>query len=49
MILDREVQFSEGELDFSNSLARRSAASDAGGPLPSHKSQQSHPSPIPRF
>jgi hypothetical protein len=49
MILDRQVQFSEGELDFSNSLARRSAASDSGGPLPSHKSQQSRPTPIPRF
>jgi type IV secretion system protein VirB10 len=49
MILDRQVQFSDGELDFSNSLPRRSAASDSGGPLPSHKSQQSYPSPIPRF
>src|SRR6476646_10636660 len=41
MILDRQVQFDEGELDFTNSLARRSAASDSGGPLPSHKNQQS--------
>jgi type IV secretion system protein VirB10 len=49
MILDRQVQFDEGELDFSNSLARRSAASDSGGPLPSHKNQQSRPGPIPRF
>jgi type IV secretion system protein VirB10 len=49
MILDREVQFNEGDLDFSNALARRSAASDSGGPLPSHKNHQSYPSPIPRF
>src|SRR5258708_7701872 len=49
MILDRQVQFDEGELDFSNSLARRSAASDSGGPLPSRKNRQSHPGPIPRF
>src|SRR3984957_5011866 len=47
MILDRQVQFNESDLDFSNSLARRPAASDPGGPLPSHKNQ-SHPSPIPR-
>jgi type IV secretion system protein VirB10 len=49
MILDRKVQFDEGDLDFSNSLARRSAASDSNGPLPSHKSRQSYPGPIPRF
>ena len=49
MILDRQVQFDEGELDFSNSLPRRSAASDAGGPLPSRKGQQSYPGRIPRF
>src|SRR5882724_3502377 len=49
MILDRQVHFDEGDLDFSNSLARRSAASDSNGPLPSHKSRQSYPGPIPRF
>ena len=47
MILDRQVAFDEGELDFSNSLPRRSASSDAGGPLPSHKNQQSYPGRIP--
>jgi hypothetical protein len=36
MVLDRPVQFEEGELDFSNSPARR-AGSDGGGPLPSRK------------
>jgi hypothetical protein len=41
MILDRPVKFEEGELDFSNSPARRSGASDGPGPLPSHKSQGS--------
>ena len=39
MILDRQVQFNEADLDFSNALARRSTASDAGGPLPSHKTK----------
>jgi len=36
MVLDRPVQFEEGELDFSNSPARR-AGGDGGGPLPSRK------------
>jgi hypothetical protein len=49
MILDRQVQFDEADLDFSNSLPGRSAASDGGGPLPSHKTQQSYPGRIPRF
>ena len=49
MILDRQVQFDEGELDFSNSLPRRSAASDAGGPLPSRKTRQNYPNRIPAF
>ena len=50
MILDRQVQFEENELDFSSSLARRSSASDAAGPLPSRKSQpQAYPGRIPRF
>ncbi len=49
MVLDRQVQFEEGELDFSNSLPRRSAASDANGPLPSHKSQKPYGGPMPRF
>jgi hypothetical protein len=35
MVLDRQVQFEESELDFSNSPARR--ASDGPGPLPSRK------------
>ncbi len=40
MVLDRQVNFDENELDFSNALPRRSSA-DASGPLPSRKSQQS--------
>src|SRR6202167_5896571 len=38
MVLDRPVQFTEGELDFSNAPARRSG-SDGPGPLPSRKAQ----------
>jgi type IV secretion system protein VirB10 len=49
MILDREVQFDESEIDFSNALPRRSSSSDASGPLPSHKSQPSYPGRIPNF
>jgi hypothetical protein len=49
MILDRQVQFDESELDFSNALPRRSASSDANGPLPSRKSQQTYPGRVPRF
>ncbi|MEO8053312.1 MAG: hypothetical protein ABI833_23170 [Acidobacteriota bacterium] len=49
MVLDRQVQFDEGDLDFTSSLPRRSAASDAGGPLPSRKSQKPYSGPIPRF
>ena len=48
MILDRQVTFDEGELDFSNALPRRSTASDAGGPLPSHKNRQNYPG-VPAF
>ncbi|HSR05815.1 MAG TPA: hypothetical protein VLM42_01575 [Bryobacteraceae bacterium] len=48
MILDRQVTFDEAELDFSNALPRRSTASDAGGPLPSHKTKQNYPG-IPAF
>lgn len=39
MILDRQVRFAEDELDFTNTLPRRSAASDGGGPLPSKRNQ----------
>lgn len=50
MVLDRQVQFEENELDFSNSMARRAGASDASGPLPSRKSNsRSYPSRMPRF
>jgi len=50
MILDREVEFTESELDFSNAIPRRSSAGDGGGPLPSHKSQsQAYPGRIPNF
>lgn len=40
MVLDRQVRFNETELDFSSAPPRR-ASSDAGGPLPSKKSQRS--------
>jgi hypothetical protein len=49
MILDRQVTFDEGDLDFSNAFPRRSAASDGGGPLPSHKTKQTYPGRIPAF
>ncbi len=49
MILDRQVTFDEADLDFSNAFPRRSAASDAGGPLPSHKTKQNYPNRIPAF
>ncbi len=45
MVLDRPVQFEEGELDFSNSPARR-AGSDGGGPLPSRKTPAARRWPI---
>jgi type IV secretion system protein VirB10 len=48
MILDRQVQFEESELDFSNAIPRRSSSSDGGGPLPNHKSQ-AYPGRIPNF
>jgi type IV secretion system protein VirB10 len=38
MVLDRTVNFDEGDLDFSNSLQRRNVG-EGGGPLPSKKSQ----------
>jgi type IV secretion system protein VirB10 len=46
MVLDRQVQFDENDLDFSNAVPRRSSASDAGGPLPSKKNR-SNSSPFP--
>ena len=49
MILDRQVNFDEADLDFSNALPRRSAASDSGGPLPSRKARQNYPNRIPAF
>jgi hypothetical protein len=39
MVLDRQVSFDEGELDFSNSPMRRTS-SDGPGPMPSRKAQQ---------
>ena len=45
MVLDRPVQFEEGELDFSNSPARR-AGSDGGGPMPSRKTPAGRRWPI---
>lgn len=44
MVLDRPVTFDEGELDFSNSPARR--GSDGPGPLPSSKAQSSRRWPL---
>lgn len=49
MILDRQVQFDEADLDFSNALPRRSSASDSGGPLPSRKNRPNYPNRIPAF
>jgi len=50
MILDRQVNFEESDLDFSNSLPRRSSASDGAGPLPGRKSQApAYPGRIPRY
>ena len=45
MVLDRPVQFEEGELDFSNSPARR-AGSDGPGPMPSRKTPAGRRWPI---
>jgi hypothetical protein len=45
MVLDRPVQFEEGELDFSNSPARR-AGSDGPGPMPSRKTPAARRWPI---
>jgi len=48
MVLDRQVNFEEAELDFSSATPRRSASSDAGGPLPSVKNQpQRRPASFP--
>jgi len=40
MVLDRQIHFSDSELDFSSAPPRRSSG-DGGGPLPSSKSQRS--------
>jgi type IV secretion system protein VirB10 len=42
MVLDRELQFSPSELDFTNSM-QRTHPGDGPGPLPSKKSQNSYP------
>jgi len=47
MVLDRQVRFSEDELDFSNVIPRRSAAADSGGPSPSKRNQSSPINPFP--
>ena len=48
MVLDRQVQFEENELDFSNSMPRRAGGGEGSGPLPSRKSRPSgYPSRIP--
>lgn len=50
MVLDRQVQFEENELDFSNSMQRRANGNDASGPLPSRRNQPSgYPRTVPRF
>src|SRR4029077_3047769 len=46
MVLDRQGQSDENDLDFSNATPRRSSSSDSGGPLPSRKTQ-SNSSPFP--
>jgi hypothetical protein len=38
MVLDHTIHFDESDLDFSNSISRRSTG-DGGGPLPSRKTQ----------
>ena len=40
MVLDRQVNFNEDDLDFSNSPVRRNGSGDGRGPLPSQKSTQ---------
>jgi hypothetical protein len=50
MILDRQVQFEESELDFSNAIPRRPSSADNSGPLPSHRGQShAYPARIPNF
>src|ERR1019366_148389 len=44
MVLDRQLNYGEDELDFSR-VPPRAGVSDAGGPLPSRKSQ----APVRRF
>jgi len=39
MVLDRPVNFDENDLDFSNSMPRRTGSNDGSGPLPSKKTQ----------
>jgi len=45
MVLDRQLQFNNGELDFGNSM-QRSHSSDGPGPLPSKKTQSNRRFPI---
>jgi type IV secretion system protein VirB10 len=47
MVLDRQVIYAEGDLDFTNVPTRR-PSNDASGPLPSRRTQQSSPGVIPR-
>ena len=42
MILDRQVQFDEKDLDFSNAPLRRTGIGEGSGPMPSRKSQSSN-------
>jgi type IV secretion system protein VirB10 len=44
MVLDRQISYEEGELDFAGAMMRRSA-SDSSGPLPSVNQRQ--PAPLP--
>ena len=43
MILDRQVRFEDGELDFSAAMLPRHGSADGSGPLPSAKSQNRVP------
>ena len=47
MVLDRQVNYTDSELDFSSAPPRKSS-SDASGPLPSRRSPQSPPGAYPR-
>jgi hypothetical protein len=49
MVLDRQIGFEDQDLDFANTLARRSAVGEGPGPLPSRRNQTTYPSRVPKF